>query len=111
MTAPNTETADPSLAEAFGELSEALAASEEGGQGAPPAESEEGDREPAPGEQQTTQPGKDDEPQPKEEQPPGQEQPAEQAPATDQALPERQPLNYTVNGQTHSFDGGFIIPG
>src|SRR5215510_12219498 len=109
MTAPNTETADPSLAEAFGELSEALAASEEGGVAAPPTESDEGAKEADKTEQQTTQPEKDESKE--QEQPPGQEQPAEQQPATDQALPERQPLNYTVDGQSRAFDGGFIIPG
>src|SRR5262245_46244029 len=108
MTAPDT-TEDPTLAEAFGELSEAIVATEEGAP--PPAESEEGERTaPAPAEQQTTQPSKEGEKtEEQQEQQPGQPQ---QEPATDQAaLPERQPLNYTVDGQPRAFEGGFIIPG
>jgi len=105
MTAPDT-TEDPTLAEAFGELSEAIVANEDGNAAAP-AKSEPEPDAPAP-EKEAPQPEKEE--QPKEQQPDQEQQPGQQ-PATDQALPERQPLNYTVDGQARAFEGGFIIPG
>src|SRR5262245_46171222 len=105
MTAPDT-TEDPTLAEAFGELSEAIVATEEGGEPAPEPKPEApaSPVEPEKNEQEVKEPA-----EPTAPAQPGEQRP-DQQPATD-ALPERQPLNYTVDGQPRAFEGGFIIPG
>jgi hypothetical protein len=126
MSAPDTqatqEDAEPTLAEAFGEFSEALVAEEDASESgesasAAPTETEQakepatpsqpGDTAPgdkAPGDKAPAQPAS----QPQAA-PVGQpKQPSETQPA---ALPEHTPLTYKVDGQDRSFEGGFIVPG
>lgn len=116
MTAPNAESSEPTLQEAFGEFSEALVDSENASEGEAPEpeqaepakpaeaaaapEAKAGDeKQPAPPVERAEQPAR-----PAEQQQQQQQQP-------DAKEPERQPLTYTVNGQQRSFDGGFIVPG
>ena len=123
--------ADVGMAEAFGDLADALAASEEGGGGAgnpvdvavddtgtpavpesaPPAT-------PGPGEEQSRQAAPTEHTQSSDQIQASTQQStpnttANQAPeqAGTEQTPELQPLNYTVNGQGRVFDGGFIVPG
>jgi len=107
MTAPDTTDSEPSLAEAFGDLSEALAnegdepAAEDAAEGEEHPESPQQPQQPdqpaATPAEEGAQPATPQPTAPPEGQPPAQEA--------------REPLTYTVNGQVKPFDGGFIVPG
>ena len=121
MTAPDTTESEPTLAEAFSELADALVEDEDTPASAddelteapaqPPGDAtdaaettEQGSNTPPPPETQESQsPGRE-----AETQQPGQ-QPGQQA--SSPAGVEYKPLQYTVNGETRTFDGGFYIPG
>lgn len=126
MSAPDVVASEPSLEEAFGELADALVADEDGGAGeaAAPTQPSTGPAA-AGGAPQAVPPDHMLQPDDTQSnlqtqastQQSTQQNTANQAPEqpstqseTDKP-PELQPLGYSVNGQTKTFDGGYVVPG
>jgi len=113
-----TQAADPTLAEAFGELANAIVEGEEDSEQETTSPAPSDSPAPAPAEEPKAAP-----PAPEAPKPDAATQPTEEAkpdaPAPDapkeptpaELLATQQPLTYVVDGATRTFDGAFVIPG